>query len=389
MDDTKISMSKEAMSYEALDMAPFCCIVLNHRNEVVHANKRACNTFGSDKLTGLSIDNFSPKYQPGGLLSQDAIRKHLGTAWREGDVKFYWEATGLDGNLLPHPFEVICMPIDFGKETCLSVYYRELSEICVGCPAMREKRAAEGKLERLIENMPIACHTFDKEHNIVDCNSAAAELFGAPDTEYLLQNHDKIIPQFQPDGRLSKEKAKELIAKAFDEGIANFQWMDQKLDGELLPVDITLVRIESAGKYYVVSFIIDMRKHYNFKSKEYSAVARLSAMLDSLPLVCTIFDENDNILEVNASAEKVFEIPDKQIYIDNFFAFSPSHQPDGKTSKEKAAEMLTAARMCGSVSFNWTHQTRDGKLIPAEVCLKQAFFEGRNHVISYTTDLRP
>jgi len=388
MDDTKKTMSKEAMSCEALDMAPFCCLILNHRHEVVHANKKACRTFGSDMLTGLSIDSFSPEYQSGGPSSQDTIRKHLSGAWKEGSVRFYWEATGINGNLLPHPFEVICAPLDFGKETCLSVYYRELNGICVGCPAVREKRDAEDKLEQLIENMPIACNTFDKEHNIVDCNSAAAKLFGAPNAEYLLQNHHKITPEFQPDGRPSKEKAKEYIAKAFDEGIANFEWMDLKLDGELLPVDITLVRVESEGKYYVASFIRDMREYFNYKDNEYSAVARLSAMLDFSPLVCTIFDENDNVMEVNANAEVVFEIPDKQIYIDNFFAFSPSHQPDGRASKEKASEMLTAARMCGSATFNWTHQTRDGKPIPAEISLKQVFFEGRHHIISYTKDLR-
>ena len=48
---------------------------------------------------------------------------------------------------------------------------------------------------------------------------------------------------------------------------------------------------------------------------------------------------------------------------------SPTHQPDGRRSFEKASEMIAIAMKQGSHRFEWDHQRADGEVFPVEVLL--------------------
>lgn len=51
------------------------------------------------------------------------------------------------------------------------------------------------------------------------------------------------------------------------------------------------------------------------------------------------------------------------------FKLSPECQPDGRSSIEKAEEMMQLARERGSHKFEWNHLKKDGSIIPVEVSL--------------------
>ncbi|MCL2719322.1 MAG: diguanylate cyclase [Lachnospiraceae bacterium] len=115
---------------------------------------------------------------------------------------------------------------------------------------------------------------------------------------------------------------------------------------------------------------------------------RMQSMLDSSPLLCTIFDENSNVIEANQEAVRLFEIPDKQLYIDNYFAFSPELQPDGISSRDKALAMLKVACEEGHSRFEWTYMNSKGELIPCEEIIMDVKSPGGDTLIAYTRDLR-
>lgn len=62
---------------------------------------------------------------------------------------------------------------------------------------------------------------------------------------------------------------------------------------------------------------------------------------------------------------------------------SPSHQPDGQPSFDKANEMITQALEVGSHRFRWVHTRANGEDFPVEVLLTAVPFEGRTlvHVV--------
>jgi len=377
----------ENIAYGILDVSQFCCLLLGSDQTVVYANKRAKETFG-EGLAGLSIDHISPENQSSGQSSRDAMRAHLNMADMLGSKRFAWEACSLDGQLLPHPFEVDCATLEVDGQACTVMYFNVLGHNCVGCENLKERKDTEERIKTIMEHMPMVALTFDSDFNILDCNQAAVDMLGMKDKQHILENFAQNVPEFQPDGTPSQAKAKHLINRALEEGVIVFEWMSIRSDGEPVPAEVTLVRVESKGEYNVMAFQLDLRELYKYKETEYSLKQRSGAMLDSSPLACSIFDENNNIVETNRKAEDLFEIPDKQIYIDNFYDFSPRFQPDGMSSPEKAAQMLETTRENGSANFVWLHQTRDGKPIPTEVYLKKVVLEGKNHVISYARDLR-
>ncbi len=78
----------------------------------------------------------------------------------------------------------------------------------------------------------------------VDCNEATVKMLRYTDREELLQTHpSELSPEYQPDGRISFEKANDMMAKAFAKGSHRFEWNHQRADGEVFPVEVLLTSV--------------------------------------------------------------------------------------------------------------------------------------------------
>ena len=110
-----------------------------------------------------------------------------------------------------------------------------------------ESRANEAKFRLLFENSPDAMLLLDGDV-FVDCNQAAVKMMRCASKEQLLvlRPYD-ISPEKQPDGRLSNEKARDLIAAAFREGNLRFEWVHRAVDGTDFPVEVLLTAIPLRG----------------------------------------------------------------------------------------------------------------------------------------------
>ncbi|MBI9017183.1 MAG: PAS domain S-box protein [Phycisphaerae bacterium] len=85
--------------------------------------------------------------------------------------------------------------------------------------------------------------------HIVYCNAKSAEMLRAPSIDEVLALHPgDLSPEKQPDGRLSQEKAKEMIDYALKKGSNQFEWYHRRFDGSLFPTEVSLVPISLFGK---------------------------------------------------------------------------------------------------------------------------------------------
>ena len=123
---------------------------------------------------------------------------------------------------------------------------------------MEESRITEERLRIIIDNMPLVTNFWDKELKISDCNEAATKLFELYNRDEYMHRFFELSPEYQPDGKSSKDKAEALVREAFKIGHANFEWMHKKLSGELIPTEVTLTRVEWHGKTHIVSFVRDL-----------------------------------------------------------------------------------------------------------------------------------
>jgi len=121
-------------------------------------------------------------------------------------------------------------------------------------------REAEERVRIMFDAAPLCVVFWGKHLELVDCNQEAVNVFGLPSKEECVARFYELSPEYQPDGRLSKEKSAEIVKKVMEEGFRRFEWMHQKLNGELLPTEVTLVRVKHKDEYSITAYIRDLRE---------------------------------------------------------------------------------------------------------------------------------
>jgi len=115
---------------------------------------------------------------------------------------------------------------------------------------------------------------------------------------------------------------------------------------------------------------------------------RTHTILDAAPMVCAIFNEAGDIVDVNLEVTHMFGISEPSIYVKNFNKFLPKHQSDGSDSIAKSTAELQRCIREGSVRYEWTYLHSDGSLIPTEEIMHRVEIDGKPHVIAFSRDLR-
>ncbi len=118
------------------------------------------------------------------------------------------------------------------------------------------------------------------------------------------------------------------------------------------------------------------------------AIERHQIMLEALPIACNFFDAQFNNIDCNRAAPLLFDLPDKESYLQVFYELSPRFQPDGSLSEWAAQLHLRKAFEEGFHRFEWTHQKLDGTPIPCEITLVRTMLHGRFVAAGYIRDLR-
>jgi PAS domain S-box-containing protein len=121
-----------------------------------------------------------------------------------------------------------------------------------------EKDANE-RINAMLDTVPLICNLWSKEGKVFDCNVSAPRLFGL-DKDTYMGKFLELAPEFQPDGQGTGDKARQLLDTTFSEGQVIFEWMNQKLDGTPIPMEVTLTRVPYKGGYIAVGYGRDLRE---------------------------------------------------------------------------------------------------------------------------------
>ena len=119
-----------------------------------------------------------------------------------------------------------------------------------------------------------------------------------------------------------------------------------------------------------------------------AAERRLRAIFDHTRIGLVMIDTQLNFSNANPSLREMLLIEDEQEFAEDFAAFSPPLQPDGRPSMEAAAEVIHAAFRDGYQRFAWMHQTRDGQPRPCEVALTRVELGSGPFIFATMTDQR-
>jgi signal transduction histidine kinase/DNA-binding response OmpR family regulator len=123
-----------------------------------------------------------------------------------------------------------------------------------------DKEEAEKRTQIMFDATPLGANLWDRNLNNIDCNQESVRLFELKNKKEYNDRFFELSPKYQPDGSLSRKKSAELVKKAFEEGSCRFEWMHQKLNGELIPCEITLVSTQYKKDTIVAGYTRDLRE---------------------------------------------------------------------------------------------------------------------------------
>jgi signal transduction histidine kinase/DNA-binding response OmpR family regulator len=246
-----------------------------------------------------------------------------------------------------------------------------------------------GELAQLmLDATPLGITLWDANCNMIDCNMEAARVVGIHSKPEYFEKFATLAPEYQSDGQKTADKLVKTLTTAINEGVCRVDWEHKTIDGELIPFDITAVRLKHKGRDLVVSYARDMREINAANAKMREADERAQILLGAAPVSCTLFDEENRAIDCNAEALKMLGIIDKEEFLIHHIRYSPEYQPDGMSSAEKALAVTKKAMETGYSYFEWTHLDVDGRMVPCEVTLVRVKYKGRFVVAGYARDMR-
>ena len=243
----------------------------------------------------------------------------------------------------------------------------------------------------MMDASPLALNFWNKERDIIACNVKVLNLFEAKDFEDFKKNFFRYSPIYQPDGKKSVDKAKEMIDKAFKGERQTAIWHHCDKNNQIIPCEVFVVRIPYMDDYVVASFTRDMRDQMQMEDQIRKFSDRLKAILDATPLCLNLWNKQFQNIMCNKEAVKLFNLKNEGEYVKHFFELSPEYQPDGELSNDKALNCIKEAFEKGRKTFFWMHCNLKKEEIPAEITLVKIDGlgeDGEDLVAGYTRDIR-
>lgn len=120
-------------------------------------------------------------------------------------------------------------------------------------------------IHAVMNEAPFAFSIFDENFRFLECNREKLFLHGVADSKECLRRFWEFVPEFQPDGLLSRDKWRAMMMKALDIGKVSFEW--EYVNGNrTVPVKIKLVKISADSSTFLVKYernLLGEKKYIN------------------------------------------------------------------------------------------------------------------------------
>ena len=196
----------------------------------------------------------------------------------------------------------------------------------------------------------------------IEANEAVARLLGAPSREALCNTSPiERCPERQPDGRLSVEKAREMVELALAQGSHRFEWMSRRYDETELPLDIVMTAVPFGERTLLSLVYRDISK----QARAESEIRQLNVSLEQRVAERTreLVQANDQLKRAEAKLRKSSE--QVQRNRDVLLALAHSDKSDFARALREICSVSAAALDVARVSY-WSLQ-ENGAAVVCEV----------------------
>lgn len=129
----------------------------------------------------------------------------------------------------------------------------------------------------------IDCFTIIENGKFIAFNDAVLKKLGAQSRKQVADlSPADTAPEYQPDGRRSDEKAREMMAAALKNGTHRFEWTHRRLNGDLTHSQVTLIPLTIQNRHILISHWWDNNELVATRAAEQAAEkARREMMLQT------------------------------------------------------------------------------------------------------------
>ncbi len=165
------------------------------------------------------------------------------------------------------------------EQTLMEDVAKRLGDFIGRHKAEERLRLSEERHRALFESSRDAIMATDvATGKVTAVNPAALALFGTANLQQFLQMAPwDLSPPCQPDGRPSREKAKEMIEQAIRDGSAYFEWRHKRLDGTEFPSTVLLTPLQLDGQVRVQATVRDITEQKRMQA-ELAQMQRMEAI---------------------------------------------------------------------------------------------------------------
>ncbi|NOX35545.1 MAG: PAS domain S-box protein [Deltaproteobacteria bacterium] len=141
-----------------------------------------------------------------------------------------------------------------------------------------------------------------RDGKFVDCNAATVKMLCYSNKQELLNTHpSQLSPERQPDGRMSYEKANEIIKIAFKKGSHRFEWNHKKANGDIFPVEVLLTAVTDGINKTLHVVWRDISERKQREKALHNNIELLDSIFTNLPICVKLIKKDGTLIDMNPS----------------------------------------------------------------------------------------
>jgi len=152
-----------------------------------------------------------------------------------------------------------------------------------------------------------------KDDIFQECNDRTLVMFGCTRDEIIGHPPYDFSPPTQPDGRDSREKAKEHIQSALEGHPRNFEWVHMRRDGTLFDAEVSLNSIDLEDGVHLQAIVRDITDRKRFQEELKRSEERFRSLFNLSPAGIALIDLDGNITDVNEAQMRLGRLSKDEI----------------------------------------------------------------------------
>lgn len=224
--------------------------------------------------------------------------------------------------------------------------------------AQAKLRDSEARYRMLFEGAGASIFLI-QEDRFVDCNPVTLTMFGCTREQIIGATLDHFSPDYQPDGRLSHDKAREMIAAAFRGEAQSFEWRHQRHDGTPFDTEVTLNRVVIGETSQILATMRDITKRRKIEDALRASEEKLRGLYELSPLGIVLTDMKGRYLEFNEAFRQICGYPTEELKGLDYWTLTPR-----KYEAEEARQLETLTNTGRYGPYEKEYVRKDGNLIP-------------------------